>query len=159
MSDIYQVLDNLNITYKKFDHLAVFTIPEAEKHCGHIPGGKSKNILLRNRKGDKHYLIVVKGNKRLNLEKLSGILNESKLSFASEKRLMKYLGLTPGAVSPFGLINDVEKEVGVIVDSDLLEYAELQYHPNINTSTLVLSSVDFKKFLENSGNKIDFIKL
>ena len=157
--NIYQVLDDLKIKYTKYIHQPVYTIAEAERYCSHIPGGKSKNLLLRNRKGNKHYLVVVRSDKKLDLEKLQDFLQESNLSFASEERLMKCLGLTPGSVSPFGLVNDLEKEVQVVIDSDLLGYDELQYHPNINTETLVLSVEDFKKFLAWTRNEIDFLEL
>jgi len=159
MMNIYQVLDDLKIKYTKYIHQPVYTIAEAERYCSHIPGGKSKNLLLRNRKGNKHYLVVVRSDKKLDLEKLQDFLQESNLSFASEERLMKCLGLTPGSVSPFGLVNDLEKEVQVVIDSDLLGYDELQYHPNINTETLVLSVEDFKKFLAWTRNEIDFLEL
>ncbi|PIZ94963.1 MAG: prolyl-tRNA synthetase associated domain-containing protein [Candidatus Magasanikbacteria bacterium CG_4_10_14_0_2_um_filter_37_12] len=159
MMNIYQVLDDLKIKYTKYIHQPVYTIAEAERYCSHIPGGKSKNLLLRNRKGNKHYLVVVRSDKKLDLEKLQDFLQESNLSFASEERLMKCLGLTPGSVSPFGLVNDLEKEVQVVIDSDLLEYDELQYHPNINTETLVLSVEDFKKFLDWTGNEVNFLEL
>ena len=154
MKDIYETLNQLNIEYIKHDHPAVYTCEEAEKYYGNIKGGKSKNLFLRNKKGDKHYLLVMEAEKRVDLKGLGMKLNESKLSFASEERLMKYLGLTKGAVSPFGLINDEGKVVTVVVDNDLMKHDYLHYHPNVNTATLELSREDFKKFLEEMGNKI-----
>lgn len=159
MTDIYQTLADLNINYIRHDHPAVFTCEEAEKFCPLIPGGKSKNLFLRNRKGDKHYLLIVESSKRVDLAKLASILNESKLGFASEERLKKHLGLTPGSVSPFGLINDERHEVIVLIDQDLWKEERLSFHPNINTATLELAREEFKKFLDGCGNEIRFVNV
>jgi len=157
--DIYQVLQDLNINYKKFDHPAVFTVEESEKYDKGIDAGKCKNIFLRNAKGDRHFLVIIESHKRLDLQQLSDLLHESKLSFASEERLMQYLALTPGSVSPFGLIHNTDKTVRVIVDSDLMQYEKLAFHPNINTATLVITTENLKKFLDWTGNKIDYLEL
>lgn len=155
---IYQILKDLNITYEKYDHPAVFTVEEAEKYK-RGDGVDSKNLFLRNRKGNKHYLVVMSATKRVNLDELAKNLNENDLSFASPERLQKYLGLTPGSVSPFGLINDLEKVVQVLVDNELLKSDKQAYHPNINTATLVISTADFKKFLDWTGNPLAYIDL
>jgi Ala-tRNA(Pro) deacylase len=159
MHDIYKILDDLQISYEKYDHPAVFTVAEAALYDRGIDAGKSKNLFLRNVKGDTHYLVVMQADKRLDLQRLATLLNESKLSFASEERLVKYLGLTPGSVSPFGLINNADKSVNVIVDNDLLTYEKLAYHPNINTATLTIATEDLKKFLEWTENKVLYLHL
>lgn len=159
MKDIYKILQDLKIQYEKYDHPTVYTVEEAAQYDIGINAGKSKNLFLRNAKGDTHYLVVMESVKRLDLKKLALLINESKLSFASHERLMKYLGLAPGSVSPFGLINDVDKSVRVIIDEDLFIHKKLAYHPNINTATLVITTEDFKKFLELTGNKIDYLRL
>ena len=159
MTDIYSILQSLNIQYEKFEHPAVFTVAEATQYDRGIDAGKSKNLFLRNVKGDKHYLVVMQANKRLDLERLAMLFNEKKLSFASENRLLKYLGLTPGSVSPFGLINNTDKSVTVIMDNDLLHYQKLAYHPNINTVTLVVTKEDLKKFLDWTGNKVFYLNI
>lgn len=159
MEDIYTILQKLNIQYEKFDHPAVFTVSEAAQYDRGIYAGKSKNLFLRNVKGDMHYLVVMQADKRLDLERLATLLNEKKLSFGSEERLLKYLGLTPGSVSPFGLINNTDKSVKVIIDNDLLKYEKLAYHPNVNTATLVITKEDLQKFLESTGNKIVYLNL
>lgn len=156
MKDLYNKLKEFDIRYKQYDHPAVYTCEEADKLCAHIEGGKSKNLFLRNEKGNKHYLIILESTKRIDLKKLSQQLEEKSLSFASDKRLIKYLGLTPGSVSPFGLINDTKHEVIVMVDNDLLNYEKLQYHPNINTATLVIAKDDFLKFLNAMKNTVIF---
>ena len=159
MENVYQILDSLGIKYKKFDHPAVYTVEEADNFNFGIDGGKNKSLFLRNAKGDRHYLVLIEGIKRLDLKKLENLLNETRLSFASPERLMKYLKLTPGSVSPFGLINDTAKQVQVVVDNKLLRFSELAFHPNINTQTLTLKTEDFKKFLTSTKNKLFFFDL
>ncbi len=159
MSHIYQILEDLKITFKKHEHTAVFTVAEGQKYDRGIEEGKSKNIFLRNKKGDKHYLVIVESSKRVDLKALASNLDEKRMSFAAPERLMELLGLTPGSVSPFGLINDKNKLVSVVVDEGLLKYKQVAFHPNINTATLIISTVDFKKFLEWTKNRVTYLKL
>jgi len=159
MKDIYQALDELNIKFEKVEHPAVFTCAEAEHYDRGIDAGKCKNLFLRNKRGDKNYLVILPAEKRLDLKSLAEKLSEEKLSFASAEKLEKYLGLTAGSVSPFGLINDVNKEVIVVIDNDLSEYSKLGLHPNVNTATLIISYEFFIKFLDWTGNKTVFINL
>ena len=154
--DIYSVLEGLDIVYEKYEHPAVFTVEEAEKHA-RGEGIHSKNLFLRNKKGNKHYLVVIRASKQINIKDLETKLQEKNLSFASPERMMKYLGLIPGSVSPFGLINDVNKEVQVVVDEGLLKSEKQAFHPNVNTATLAISTADFKKFLQWTGNDITYM--
>src|SRR3989344_5731758 len=131
MNNIYQILENLGIEFRKYDHPAVFTVNEAAGYDVDQKAAKTKNIFLRNKKGDRFYLVIVEANKRLDLKKLAESLVEGKFSFATADKLEEYLGLTPGSVSPFGLINDGDKRVRVLVDKDLLERETVGFHPNI----------------------------
>lgn len=108
---------------------------------------------MRNKKGDKHYLVIVEHKKRVQFRELEKLLCEKNLSFASPDRLMRYLGLTPGSVSAFGLINDAEKSVIVVIDKDLFACDAINLHPNINTA-ITISTGDFKKFLHWRGNEV-----
>ncbi|MBI5412373.1 prolyl-tRNA synthetase associated domain-containing protein [Candidatus Peregrinibacteria bacterium] len=159
MQIIYDILKELGIPYIEHHHPAVFTCEEADEYYKNIPGGHSKNLFLRNRKGHRHYLVVVQAHKTVDLKALAHTLNESKLGFASPERMKKYLGVTPGSVTPLGLINDVNHEVIVLIDQDLWNFDRLHYHPLVNTSTLELSRDDFKKFLDSRGNEVRFMKL
>lgn len=158
MNDIYSVLDKLKIAYKEYKHPAVFTVEEAKK-LDTGSGSYNKSIFLRNQKETNFYLVLTLGSKKLNLKTLAVFLNDSKLSFASPEKMMKYLGVTPGSVSAFGLINDVDKVVQVIVDEELLKFDKQGYHPNINTATLIISTEDLKKFLTWTGNKVTYKNL
>lgn len=159
MSDIYGVLSELGISYEKHEHPAVFTVEEADAQYEHLTGGRSKNLFLRNKKGNRHYLLVVESNRPVDLRKLRVLLGESSLSFASPERLLKHLGLEPGSVSPFGLINDGGSEVIVVVDKELLRHELLHFHPNVNTATLTISSEDFGRFLAHRGNDVRYLVL
>jgi Ala-tRNA(Pro) deacylase len=114
---VHEVLDRLGIAYTRLEHPPVFTVEQAEKHWGSITGAHCKNLFLRNKKGNRHYLAILESSKSADLKALTNRLGEDRLSFASPERLMRYLGLEPGAVSPFGLINDSQKEVQVVVQS------------------------------------------
>ncbi|WP_330408608.1 prolyl-tRNA synthetase associated domain-containing protein [Romboutsia weinsteinii] len=151
---VYNILDSLNIEYKRYEHQPVYTIEDASKLNINIPGTLCKNLFLRNNKGNTHYLVIIEDSKRVNLKSLSEQINSSSLSFASEERLDKYLGLKPGSVSPFGLINDINKEVIVLIDKDVAASDIVSFHPNVNTCTIGLSYSDFEKFVNWHENKL-----
>lgn len=159
MEKLFALLTELQIPYERHEHPAVFTIEDCEilKEMN-LPGIEAKSLFLRNEKGTEHYLVVVSGPKRLNLKEL-GVNLGAKLSFASPERLMKYLGVTPGSVSPFALMNDTEKTVKVYLDSDVFAHEQVQFHPLINTATLVLSAKDMLKFMEATGHSYQFMRL
>jgi Ala-tRNA(Pro) deacylase len=159
MDNVHDYLKSLGIVYEAHEHVAVFTVEEAEHIKIDTKFGDNKNLFLKNRKGTKYYLVTLGALKRLDLKKLATTLGESNLGFASEERLKNCLDLTPGSVSPFGLINDQDREVVFILDNDLLDYEYLGFHPNINTQTVVIKTSDFKKYLEGVGNQILYLDL
>jgi len=154
MPDIYEVLKDLDIDFVEHEHPAVFTVEEAEAHKGNLDGVKTKNLFLRNKKGNKHFLFVAPALKEIDIKKLSEVIGEKKLSFASPERLKKYLDLTPGSVGPFGLVNDRKKEVSVFLDKDILNGEKINFHPNRNTATIQISKESFLKFLDWTGNEV-----
>ena len=158
MSD--QVLDHLKklgIDFKLHEHEAFFTVAEADAFHKGMEGGFSKNLFLRNKKGDQHYLYILESHKRAELKALAKKIGESKLSLASPERLMKWLKLTPGSVGPFGLLNDQEKHVKLLLDTDLLKHNTLYYHPNRNTATLEISKEGFLRVLESLGCQLTWV--
>ncbi len=155
--EVIETLERLGIEYQWLDHPAVYTVEQAREQTGHLPGVHCKNLFLRNKKGKRHYLVVMEESKRADLKELTRKLGEDNLSFASEKRLKKYLNLEPGAVSPFGLINDAERSVQVIVDSDLQNPETIYFHPNVNTATIGISGEDWNKFLQSTGHRVRFM--
>lgn len=147
-------LDALGIACVYHAHPPVFTVEEAEQHWSGIEGCHCKNIFLRNKKGNRHYLVVMAHTKTLDIGSLARSLREDRLSFASAERLQKFLGLEAGSVSPFGLIHDAGGEVQVVVDSDLKRCDRISFHPNVNTATVTISFADFEKFLAVCRNRV-----
>lgn len=159
---VYDVLEELNISYTRYEHVPVYTIEEASELDINTKGRHCKNLFIRNRKGNVHYLVIIEESKKVDLKELAAQLKSTPLSFASEDRLYKFLGLTPGSVTPFGLINDVNKEVVVVVDdiySSQDESTTICFHPNVNTATVEISLRDFEKYIEWCGNKMVYVKL
>ncbi|HLN20351.1 MAG TPA: prolyl-tRNA synthetase associated domain-containing protein [Bacteroidales bacterium] len=157
--ELYKVLDNLSIQYRYYEHPPLATIEEARIHWKDYDSGRCKNIFFRNHKGNKHYLVILEHLRQLDIHDLEKRLKQGKLTFASDKRLMTYLGVEPGSVSPFGLINDKEKNVHLFIDEKLKEYENLAFHPNVNTATLVISRPDLLRFLDYTGTSYEFIRL
>jgi Ala-tRNA(Pro) deacylase len=157
--ELYSLLKNLSIQFEYHEHPPLATIGDARIHWANYDSGRCKNIFFRNHKGDRHYLVILEHLRQLNIRDLEKRLRQGKLTFASDQRLKKYLGVQPGSVSPFGLINDTEKHVHLFIDEKLNEFDRLTFHPNINTASLVISKSDFLKFLEYTGNTYEFIRL
>ena len=150
---VCEFLGSLNINFIKHTHPPVYTVEEANLHWKDISGLHCKNIFLRNKKGNRHFLVVVPSEMNIDIKNLNEILGE-RLSFASSERLKKYLGIEPGSVSPFGLINDDTKHVVVVLEGEVMAAQEVNFHPNVNTATLTISGVGFKKFLSACGNNV-----
>jgi len=157
--ELYQLLEKLEIQFEYHEHPPLATIEDAKIHWKNYKSGRCKNIFFRNHKGDRHYLVILEYLRQLNIRDLEKRLKQGKLTFASDQRLKKYLGVEPGSVSPFGLINDAVKHVHLFIDEKLNEFDRLTFHPNINTASLVVSKSDFLKFLEYTGNSFEFIRL
>jgi Ala-tRNA(Pro) deacylase len=152
--EVYDALGVLGIAFTRFTHPPVFTVEEAEPYWAGIPATHCKNLFLRNAKGTRHYLFVLAHSKKADLRALSVRLGDDKLSFASADRLMRFLHLTPGAVSPFGLIHDSARDVIVVLDADLPDTERIGFHPNVNTATITLPTADFLRFLAARGNVV-----
>jgi Ala-tRNA(Pro) deacylase len=156
---VYRVLEELRIAYTRHEHPPVFTVEQAEEHWAAIPATHCKNLFLRNKKGAAHYLVIVAASKQVNISALTAKLGEDRLSFASPERLATHLGLTPGSVSPFGLIHPGARNVRVVIDADLRESTDVAFHPNVNTATIVLVWRDFERYLEHRGNIVRYVQI
>ncbi len=157
-----QVLDCLNdleIDYDMHEHPPIPTIEEAIKYWDKMEATHCKNLFFRNHKGNKHYLVIFDHQKQLIIKDLEQKLKQGKLSFASEKRMAKYLAIKPGSVSLFGLINDSENHIHLFLDKNLLKSKYISFHPNDNTASLKISQKGFMKFLNWSGNTYEFLDL
>lgn len=156
---VFDVLNELKISYTIHTHPPVYTVDEAEKHLADIPGAHCKNLFLKDKKLEKYYLVIALDSKKINLKELSDQIGANRLSFASEDELLKYLGLTPGAVSAFGIINDANDEVAVVIDGEIKLWDKVNFHPNVNTATLTIGNEDFERFLRWSENEVRFVEL
>lgn len=147
---IFDVLDSLQIEYTNYEHEAVFSCDEAK--WVDIPGYRVKSLLLRNKKATNFYMIVLPDNKRLDTNMIRAIFNDTKMSFASEERMMEKIGLKPWSVSPFALINNIDKDIKVVFDS-VLKDEFIGFHPLQNDNTVVLNMIEVERFLENLGSE------
>ncbi|MCJ0952502.1 prolyl-tRNA synthetase associated domain-containing protein [Mammaliicoccus sciuri] len=154
---VYYTLEQLDIDYTVQQHEAVFTSEDVKAITPAIKGMHCKNLFLRNKKGDVHYLAVLPDTKNLNLKELSKTIDSTNLSFASPGRLNKYLKVEPGSVSIFSLINDDDTNVKLIIDRDILECNVINFHPNINTATISLPIDGFYKYIKTLNNDITYI--
>jgi Ala-tRNA(Pro) deacylase len=154
---VFAKLEELAIAFARYEHPPVATVDDAERHWAGIDATHCKNLFLRNQKGNRHYLVVIVSSKKADLRAVADQIGDGKLSFASPDRLMAYLGLTPGSVSPFGLINDRNHEVRVVLDRDLKSASRLSFHPNINTATITIAAPDFTRFLVACGNTVQHV--
>jgi Ala-tRNA(Pro) deacylase len=150
-------LRGLGIRFDPYQHPPIATAEEGELHWAGIDAVHCKNLFLRNQKGTRHYLVILAHTKRADLRAVADQIGDGKLSFASPDRLMKYLGVTPGSVSPFGLIHDHDHHVRVYLDRELKHAPRISFHPNINTATFVLSYSDFERFLASCENIVRYV--
>lgn len=156
---LYELLDGLGIDFEYIEHPAAPTIEIAKQYWAGHNAQHCKNLFFRNHKGNKHYLVILNCDKFMDIHSIEKQLHQGKLSFASEERLMRNLGVLPGSVTPFGLINDTEHAVNVFIDKTLQQAEKLSFHPCVNTASLIISRQDFIRFLEHCGNQYDWIDL
>ncbi|MEN8203239.1 MAG: prolyl-tRNA synthetase associated domain-containing protein [Bacteroidota bacterium] len=156
---VLQILKELDISYELYEHPPVPTVEDALPYWEKIDATHCKNLFFRNHKGNRHYLVILKYDRKLNIRELEQRLKQGKISFASPQRMERYLGLAGGSVSVFGLINDRENHVHLFLDDGLKTAERISFHPNENNATLVISFQSFLKFLSWSGNSYEFISL
>jgi Ala-tRNA(Pro) deacylase len=151
-------LAELGIASRTVNHPPVFTVEEAKALRGELPGGHVKNLFLRNKKGAM-WLIVAEEDRRIDLKALGNRIGAGKVSFGSADRLMQYLGVLPGSVTPLGLINDRGVEVQVVIDQALLAHDPINVHPLTNDRTTALSPQDLLAFIAACGHKPQVLDL
>ena len=156
---VYACLERLGIEYEYYEHPEAPTIEIAAQFYRGEGTTLCKNLFFRNHKGNRHYLVIMESHFAMDIHSVEKLLHQGKLSFASPERMMRYLGVKPGSVSLFNLVNDTDKEVTLFVDSKLLDVEKVSFHPNDNRASLVISSRDMLKFIENCGNKYEIMNL
>ena len=148
--NLYETLDKLDIVYEEISHEKVMTVEEAKNIENMIEGIGSKNLFLTDKKN--YYLVILEENKRADIKELMNIIGCSRLSFASSNRLKEILDVEEGSVTPYGIINDKDNKVMLLIDKDL-KNNKLLFHPNTNTRTISVSYDDLIKFIENQNHK------
>ncbi len=157
--DLTHYLDGLGISARTVDHPPVFTVEEAQTLRGAIAGAHSKNLFLKDKKGAL-FLVVAREDAAIDLKRLHGRIGASgRLSFGQAELLLDKLGVTPGAVTPFGLINDRPPSVRVILDAQLAAADTVNFHPLENTATTSLTSADLMTFIRATGHEPEIIDL
>ena len=157
-AETYEFLNKSGVNYEITEHKAVFNMEELGEVKLPYPEFDAKNLFVRDDKKQNYYLITVKGDKRVNLKEFRKKYGLRNLSFASAEELMKIMGLTPGSVTPLGLLNDEEHIVKFYLDSEF-NGTLIGVHPNDNTATVWLKSEDLIKIIKEHGNEVSLAEL
>ena len=151
-ADLFDALDRLGIAHTTVSHPPLFTVEQSQGLRGQIPGGHTKNLFLRDKKGAL-YLVTAEEDAAIELKSLHRRLGATgRFSFGSADLLMETLGVVPGAVTPLAAINDTEGRVTVVLDAALMQHAVINCHPLANTMTTSLARADLVRFLEETGH-------
>jgi len=156
--EIYQFLDDKGIDYEKTEHQAVYNMEDLEAVALPYPEWDAKNLFVRDDKKKNYYLITVKGEKRVDLKEFRKKQGLRNLSFASAEDLLQILGLTPGAVTPLGLLNDEERRVHLYLDA-FFAGNRIGVHPNDNTATVWLWADDVMRLIQEHGNTAEYVEI
>lgn len=158
-ADLFAYLDDLGIIHDTVEHPATFTVAESGSIKAGIPGAHSKNLFLKDKKG-RLFLISAKDHTPIDLKRAHEAIGGSgRLSFGSAEQLMRYLGVEPGSVTPFGIANDRDLKVKVILDAQLMRHERVNFHPLVNTMTTGLSRENLVKFLRATGHEPKILDL
>ncbi len=150
--DLFDRLDALNIKHSTIDHPPVFTVAESQGLRDQIPGGHTKNLFLKDKKG-RYFLITLEENAEVNLKTIHTLIGASgRVSFGKPEALMEKLGVAPGSVTILSAINDPEHDVTIVIDAPLMEYDIINAHPLINEATTSIAREDLKRFLADTGH-------
>lgn len=156
---LFALLDELGMETQTHHHEAVFTVEESAGVKAAIPGGHTKNLFVKDKKGS-YFLIVAEGSANIPMNRIHGLIGaRSRLSFANAEALMQLLGVEPGSVTAFAPMNDTEGQVTVIIDEPLLEHDRINCHPLKNTMTTTILREDLLRFLNHMGHKPQIIRL
>ena len=157
-TDLFELLRANNIDFQIHDHDPLFTVEDSENFRGEIKGSHSKNLFLKNKKNN-FFLFSCDENAQVNLKQFSKSIGAKNLSFANEKYLEDFLGIKPGSVSPFALLNDSENDVKFYLDEKLFKSSLINFHPLINTTTITVKTSEFINFIIEKNKKIHIFSL
>ena len=155
---LYRMLDSLGIAHGTYQHVPVFTVQESRAVCADIPGGHTKNLFLKDRRG-RLWLVVAREHVRIDLNALARQLDAARFSFGAAELLIEVLGVPPGSVTPFGLMNDSALRVRVVLDEGMLALDPLNFHPLRNDRTTAIAPDDLLKFVRATGHEPMIVRL
>ena len=153
---LFARLDELGLVHRTVEHAPVFTVEQAKEHRGVLPGHHIKNLFLRNKK-EAMWLVVALEDRAIDLKRLGEVLGAGRLSFGSPERLRRHLGVEPGSVTPFSMINDPDHQVTLVLDRGLVAGGPVNAHPLVNTMTTAISFADLRRFLEATGHPLHWL--
>ena len=148
---LFAALERLGIAHRSVRHPPLFTVEQSRALRGQIPGGHTKNLFLRDKKGAV-FLVVAEEGAAIDLKSLHRKLGAGRFSFGSADLMRELLGVEPGSVTPFGAINDAGGRVTVVLDRALMEHRTLNFHPLVNTMTTSIGRDDLVRFLTQTGH-------
>jgi Ala-tRNA(Pro) deacylase len=150
--ELFRRLEALGIATATVEHPPAFTVADSEVHVGHLPGVHIKNLFLCDAK-KAMWLVVAPWDRRIDLKRLPGLIGAARLSFGSSDRLKRVLGVEPGSVTPFAVINDAVGAVQVILDAWMMTQATINAHPLVNTMTTAIATGDLSRFFAGCGHR------
>ena len=156
---VYDALTSLGINYVRYEHPPIYTVEEAKKLDIVIAGAKCKNLFLKSKRKEQYYILIAEEDKRVDLKRMAKEVGALGLYFAPAEKLYELLKLTPGSVTPFGVLNDSERIIHILIDQDLTKEAVVTFHPNINTATIGIAYEDLEKFLVWNNTTFSYVIL
>ena len=157
-SDLLDILREKNIDFQVHEHKPLYTVEDSEKLRGKIDGSHTKNLFLKNKKNE-FFLFTCNERAKIDLKQFSRSINAKNLSFANENYLEKYLGIKPGSVSPYALLNDKKNNVSFYLDENLEKSEKINFHPLINDTTITMKTSDFINFILENKKRINIFSL
>lgn len=156
---VYETLNELGISYVRYEHPPIYTVEEAKKLELDIVGAKCKNLFLKSKRKEQYYILIAEEDKRVDLKGIAKEVGAPGLYFAPAEKLYEFLTLTPGSVTPFGVLNDLRRVVSILIDQDLTREDVVTFHPNVNTATIGIAYKDLEKFLTWNNTIFHCIKI
>lgn len=157
--EVLNYLDELKIAYEVVTHPAATTTELADKYIEGVDGVRSKTLFLRDKKKKNFYLVILDDKKSVDMAKLSSLTGEKRLQFASADSLEEKMGLEPGVVSIFGLLNNKDNDIKIYIDKEIINEERISFHPNVNTKTIFINMNDMFKFFDSLNYNYEIIDL
>ncbi|MBR5467892.1 MAG: prolyl-tRNA synthetase associated domain-containing protein [Firmicutes bacterium] len=139
---VYDIFEEIGVEYQLYRHEAIYTIAAAEELDKKLEVPIAKNLFLSTKHGTEYYMLTLMGHKKFNTGKISKQIGVPRMTFAGEEKMIEFLDIYPGSVTPLGLLNDDGNNVHFLIDSELLNYEKISVHPCVNTATVVIKTKD-----------------